>query len=327
MRFGAVIVAAGMSKRMNDFKQLMKIGDMTFADRVITNFQRAGIQDIAIVTGYRGEELEKSLKGSGVVFLRNDHYETTRMFDSACIGFSYLKDRCDAVFFCPVDVPFFTDETVKAEMNRVESADIIVPYCHARPGHPILLSHRAVEYVLQYTGERGMRGAYESFGQTGAGTVLQIGVDDDGAVMDADTKEDYQNLLDLHNARLMRPDIRVRLCNSKPFFGPGTVNLFRQIASTGSVREACEKCGISYSKGWTIIHDCENELGYRIVERQPGGKYGGKSVISKHGEKLILLYEQLEREMNEIVQQKFDEIFLHGDWLKKSNLHGDMGDT
>ena len=74
MRFGAVIVAAGMSKRMNDFKQLMKIGDMTFADRVITNFQRAGIQDIAIVTGYRGEELEKSLKGSGVVFLRNDHY-------------------------------------------------------------------------------------------------------------------------------------------------------------------------------------------------------------------------------------------------------------
>ena len=132
-----------MSKRMNDFKQLMKIGDMTFADRVITNFQRAGIQDIAIVTGYRGEELEKSLKGSGVVFLRNDHYETTRMFDSACIGFSYLKDRCDAVFFCPVDVPFFTDETVKAEMNRAESADIIVPYCHARPGHPILLSQRA----------------------------------------------------------------------------------------------------------------------------------------------------------------------------------------
>ena len=64
-----------------------------------------------------------------------------------------------------------------------------------------------------------------------------------------------------------------------------------------------------------------------IVERQPGGKYGGKSVISKHGEKLILLYEQLEREMNEIVQQKFDEIFLHGDWLKKSNLQGDMGDT
>ena len=105
------------------------------------------------------------------------------------------------------------------------------------------------------------------------------------------------------------------------------MNLLRQIASTGSVREACEKCGISYSKGWTIIHDCENELGYRIVERQPGGKYGGKAVISKHGEKLILLYEQLEREMNEIVQKKFDEIFLHGDWLKKSNLQGDMGDT
>ena len=50
MRYGAVIVAAGMSRRMKDFKQLMKIGDMTFAERVITNFQRAGVQDIVIVT-------------------------------------------------------------------------------------------------------------------------------------------------------------------------------------------------------------------------------------------------------------------------------------
>lgn len=326
MRYGAVIVAAGMSTRMKEFKQLMKIGDMTFAERVVTNFQRAGVQDIAIVTGYRGEELEKALKGIGVVFLKNDHYESTKMFDSACIGFAYLKNRCDAVFFCPVDVPFFTDETVKAEMNRIESADVIVPYCHERPGHPLLLSHRAVEFVLRYSGERGMRGAYECFESTNAGMVLNIAVNDDGAVMDADTKEDYQNLLDLHNARLMRPDIRVRLCNSKPFFGPGTVTLLRQIDSTGNVREACERCGISYSKGWSIIHGCEHELGYRIVERQPGGKDGGQSTVSKHGKKLIRLYEQLEREMNEIVQKKFDEIFLHGDWLKKSNMHGDMGD-
>ncbi|HBP24775.1 MAG TPA: ModE molybdate transport repressor domain-containing protein [Oribacterium sp.] len=325
MRYGAVIVAAGMSRRMKDFKQLMKIGDMTFAERVITNFQRAGVQDIVIVTGYRGEELEKSLRGSGVVFLRNEQYETTKMFDSACIGFSYLKDRCDAVFFCPVDVPFFTDETVKAEMNRIESADIIVPFCHERPGHPLLLRAKAVEYILHYSGEHGMRGAYESFAEREIGTVLHIRVEDDGAVMDADTKEDFQNLLDLHNARLMRPEIRVRLCNTKPFFGPGTVTLLRQIDSMGNVREACALCGISYSKGWNIIHDCENELGYRIVERQPGGKDGGRSTLSEHGRKLILLYEQLEREMNEIAQQKFNEIFLHGDWLKKSNRYGDMG--
>ena len=51
MSIGAVIVAAGMSTRMKDFKQLMKIGDLTMAERVIVNFRRAGVKDIVMVTG------------------------------------------------------------------------------------------------------------------------------------------------------------------------------------------------------------------------------------------------------------------------------------
>lgn len=325
MNFGAVIVAAGMSTRMQEFKQLMKIGDMTFAERVITNFQRAGVRDIVIVTGYRGEELEKSLRGRGVVFLKNPKYETTRMFDSAQIGLGYLRNRCDYVYFCPVDVPFFLDETVRREMSMAEEADVIVPYCHERPGHPLLLSHRAVEYFLGYSGERGMRGAYESLAASEKGKVVPITVEDDGAIMDADTREDYQNLLDLHNARLMRPKVTVELCSAKPFFGPDTVTLLRQIDTLGSVRDACSKCGISYSKGWQIIHDCEGQLGYRIVERQPGGRNGGTAYLSEHGRKLLELYGRFDREMSEIGQQKYNEIFLKGDWLKASNANGDSG--
>lgn len=53
MKAGAVIVAAGMSTRMKQFKQMMKIGNFTMAERVVINFKRAGIQDIVMVTGYR----------------------------------------------------------------------------------------------------------------------------------------------------------------------------------------------------------------------------------------------------------------------------------
>ena len=57
MRVGAVIVAAGMSTRMKQFKQLMKIGNLTMAERVVINFKRSGIRDIVMVTGYRGKQL------------------------------------------------------------------------------------------------------------------------------------------------------------------------------------------------------------------------------------------------------------------------------
>ncbi len=41
-----------MSARMKDFKQLMKIGDLTMAERVVVNFRQAGVNDIVMVTGY-----------------------------------------------------------------------------------------------------------------------------------------------------------------------------------------------------------------------------------------------------------------------------------
>lgn len=68
MKTGAVIAAAGMSSRMMQFKQLMKIGNRTMAERVIMNFRRAGIEEIAIVTGYRCDQMEKSCAGLGLHF-------------------------------------------------------------------------------------------------------------------------------------------------------------------------------------------------------------------------------------------------------------------
>ncbi len=307
--FGAVITAAGMSSRMKDFKQLMKIGGLTFAERVILNFRRIGVSDIAVVTGYRGDELEKSLKGSGAVFLRNKDYETTKMFDSAKIGLSYLRDRCDYLFFCPVDVPFFTEDTLRKEIENVEKGDVIVPYYNEEPGHPLLLSKRVVDYTLSYSGERGMKGAYESFVSTGKGTLCRVLVDDAGAALDADTGEDYEKLLRLHNSRLLHPETRVSISGQKDFFDHDTYMLLKETDTLKSVREACEKCGISYSKGRNTISLCEQELGYSIVKSRQGGTDGGMSELTEEGKSLLTKFETFEREMAEIGRKKFGEIF------------------
>ena len=105
MQTGALIVAAGKSSRMGDFKPMLQLGSISIAQRVINNFRQAGISKIVVVTGYRADVLECHLASNNVIFLRNEDYENTHMFDSVRIGLEYLKGKVDTVLFTPVDRP------------------------------------------------------------------------------------------------------------------------------------------------------------------------------------------------------------------------------
>lgn len=309
MNIGAVIVAAGMSTRMKDFKQLMKIGDLTMAERVVVNFRRAGVKDIVMVTGYQAKKLEKEIHHLGITFLRNEDYEITQMFDSARIGLAYLKERCERILFCPVDVPFFSDETVDKLLKQ--EGELVFPVCKDKIGHPIRIDSALIPAILAYQGNNGLKGALDALDVEPA----RVYVEDEGAITDADTEEDYKHLVEIHNARLMRPQIKVCLAGKRSFFGPGTVTLLKHIEHLGSVREACQKTGISYSKGWNILHSAERELGYKVVECQPGGKNGGQASVSRKGKLLLESFEDYEEKVKAAAERLYKDIFLDSDLL------------
>ena len=51
MQIGALIVAAGMSKRMGEFKPMLSIGAISVAQRVVATLSQAGVSKIVMVTG------------------------------------------------------------------------------------------------------------------------------------------------------------------------------------------------------------------------------------------------------------------------------------
>ena len=61
MKTGAVIVAAGMSSRMGEFKPMLNIGSISVAQRVIATLKQAGVNRIVVVTGYQAATLERHL--------------------------------------------------------------------------------------------------------------------------------------------------------------------------------------------------------------------------------------------------------------------------
>lgn len=307
MNVGAVIAAADRFLGTDDEGQIMKIGNLTLAERIVINFQRAGIKDIAVVTGTLAEQVEKSLHRFGVAFLKNEDDENSELFDFARIGLKYLENRCDQVFFCPAGIPFFTEKTLKSLLEQ--PGEIVIPRYNGRRGHPVRFGARFIPSILKYQGERGLKGALDSLGVT----AQEVPVDDEGVVVDADVPGNYQRILEIHDAKLMRPQVKVRLANHRPFFGPGAVTLLRQIDRLESVREACGKMGISYSKGWTIIRTAEEELGYKIVERQHGGKNGGAAYVTERGKKLLHKFEWYEEQVEKAALELFEDIFLDSD--------------
>ena len=285
MDTGAVVVAAGMSSRMGDFKPMLSIGSISVAQRVVATLKQAGAARVVVVTGYNAEELERHLASSGVVFLRNENYRTTHMFDSALIGLRYLRDKCRQVLFTPVDIPLFTAATVDALLTS--GAELACPVCGGTRGHPILMSANVIDRVLEDSGESGLDGALSRCGVP----MTLVEVDDPGILHDADTPEDYRELLRMHNSQLTRPVVQVSICREKRFLDPRVAMLLTLTDETQSVRAACQRMQLSYSSGWNAINLLEAELGYPVVARTQGGQRGGRSSLTEKGRALLRAYE------------------------------------
>lgn len=303
MQTAALIVAAGMSSRMGDFKPMLSIGSITIAQRVVATFHQAGILRIVMVTGFNAVTLERHLSGSGVIFLRNEAYETTQMFDSVKIGLEYLKGKCGRVLFTPVDIPLFTAGTVRALLDS--GAALACPVCQGETGHPILIASSLFDRILADSGEQGLKGAVER-----CGTVMEkIPVDDPGTLHDADTPADYSALVDYHNSQLVRPVVSVSLNKEKPFLDSNIAMLLTLVDETKSVRTAGQRMQLSYSTCWNMIRTLESQLGCTLIERTQGGARGSQSRLTQRAHTLLNRFAAYEQRIREDAEALYEEYF------------------
>ena len=300
---GAVIVASGYGGHGKKQNPMEEIDDLNVAAQIVVTFQRAGIKDIVVVCKEEKENLKKELRGFGVSFLYDTGDNEGEMFSGVKKGLSYLEARCERIFVCPVEIALFTKDTVEQLMKN--PAKLVIPSVNYHAGHPILISASLVTSILGYQGENGLRGAIQSLSIE---PVYEV-VEDEGILVRADSVKNSDEIVRQYGETRMRATVKVRLTNRKPFFGPGMVTLLREIESLGSVREASEKTGISYSKAWSMIRDAEKESGQTLVERQPGGKFGGAANVSKAGKEMLEKYEQLEQAVESYTTKKYQEIF------------------
>lgn len=307
-KVGAVITAACQSKRKAPFEPLKELGNITIIKRLVLTLQCVGISPIVVITGEQAEEVERQLTNFDVVFLRNERYEETHMLESAKIGFEYLMGKVDRVIFTKVDVPLVTVDTVKRILQA--KGEIVSPVYQGKTGHPLSISASLIPEILQYDGQNGMKG----FLHTKFSIRQWIEVEDEGIIRVVDEIEHRKEWIQQHNDQMFHSDIRLSLGKEKLFFDARAKMLLLLIEETCSVRGACKKIALSYSKAWNLINEMEQMLGFPVVQRQHGGKYGGKTYLSEKGKQFLNRYLILEETVRLFTEQQFEQIFE--DYLK-----------
>ncbi len=188
-KMAGVLVAAGLSSRMNAYKPLLELGGKPLIEWSIENLRNAGAEKIVVVTGHNAQALGPVLERLGVCSVFNARYRTHDMFESVRLGFAQVAGYAGA-YFAPADIPAYRPYTLRALKQhwKDSGADIAYPVYDGENGHPILVGSACFSDIAAYAGGEGMRGALANHRGT------RLSVPDPGILLDADKPADFARL-------------------------------------------------------------------------------------------------------------------------------------
>lgn len=194
----ALILAAGLSRRMGEFKPLLPLRGAALIERSVGSAFSGGAESAVVVTGYRADEVEDVLRrafGERVRFARNPDYAVTDMLRSVQLGAAALP-KCEAFFLLPGDMPAVAGDTYRKLLaaREREAACVIFPAWNGRRAHPPLIDARLIPEILAFDGDGGLRGLWKRH----EGGIRAVPADDAGVWLDVDTPADYQKCKELY---------------------------------------------------------------------------------------------------------------------------------
>lgn len=186
----AVILAAGMSKRMGIPKQLMDYNGKPMLRVVVENTIKAPVDEIIVVLGNEAIQAARSLEGLAVKLAVNKNYAKGQS-TSVRAGLELVERRARGVLFVLGDQPLVKVETIRLLVDSFkEKGGIAAPFYNGVRGNPVLFENSLLQCADEIRGDQGARGIIELH----PGLLNRVDVNDPGVLIDIDTWEDYRRL-------------------------------------------------------------------------------------------------------------------------------------
>ncbi|KAF0247264.1 MAG: molybdenum cofactor cytidylyltransferase [bacterium] len=188
----AILLAAGQSRRMGKFKQLLPFGNKIFITSIITSLLAANIDELCIVLGHRSSDLINILSKepyfNKLKIVINENY-LLGMTSSIQAGLKVVNPNAKAFLIALVDQPHIPTELINQliESYYQNQALIVKPNYKGKSGHPIIIDVHCKEEILNLPIETGLNQVTRKYFEE----TLLVLVTSSVVLEDFDTPEDY----------------------------------------------------------------------------------------------------------------------------------------
>ena len=184
-RIGAVILAAGMSRRLGFNKFRLTLDGVSVIHRAVAPFFDAPVDHVIVVSGFDREVIDRDLTDLDVQIVYNADYQEGMGASVRAVA-PFLKDMDDVLFHLG-DKPLISVDMIRELLSVGESSPgkIILPLYRGERGHPVLVPMSlCLDEMGAAGGDKGLRDIIEKH------SVDVICIEgDESVVLDIDTEE------------------------------------------------------------------------------------------------------------------------------------------
>ncbi len=192
MRVGAIVLAAGESRRMGRVKATLPYGDSTVLETILKALEASAVDAVTVVLGRNWEQVYAAIEDLDVEVFVNPRPERG-MLSSAQWALGQLRDDLDGFLFVLGDQPQIRTETVNALLAAAERSrhGILLPTFEGKRGHPLLLRANYKEEILHLPHTVALNALLQAHPDD----VEEVPVSSATGLKDIDTPEEYAQAL------------------------------------------------------------------------------------------------------------------------------------
>ncbi|MDX9864836.1 MAG: selenium cofactor biosynthesis protein YqeC, partial [Anaerolineaceae bacterium] len=191
-RIAGIILAAGGASRYGRPKSLLAWQGETLIRRIVKTALAAGLDPVVVVLGAATAAIRAELAGLPVQFVENPMWEQGQS-SSLRTGIEVVSAGiCGGAIMLQADQPRVPVELLQREIEHHagDPVSIVIPRVDGHPSSPVLFDRRYFDDLLAIKGDQGGRALFEKYPKQ------WLDWNDPTDLMDIDTPEDYQRLLE-----------------------------------------------------------------------------------------------------------------------------------
>jgi molybdenum cofactor cytidylyltransferase len=188
----AILLAAGESRRMGKFKQLLSFAGKTFIECCVDNLLASRVDEVIVVTGHREADVRNAIGIRHVRFANNPDYRDG-MSSSIKRGVEAISKGARACLIALADQPQIGADVINSIIEAYDKNGslIVIPTYEGKNGHPIILDLKLRDEILAIDAAQGLKQVVHAH----SSDIIRIEAFTDAVLTDFDLPEDYQRIL------------------------------------------------------------------------------------------------------------------------------------